>query len=112
MRDRIFVQHYILIYGPTYGIIQIENKTTAVQGSANSHAPAQVVLAPTQRDYPAPQGYYILFALVLQEEKYIVATASQQSYHDLHRVELSALHGVLFSLSPTKEETLWKTNDF
>ena len=82
----------------TYDIIQIENKTTAVQGSGNSHAPAQVVLAPTQRDYPAPQRYYTLFAPFLQEGKCILARVSQLSYYDLHRVELSALHGVLFSL--------------
>ena len=31
-----------LICACAYDIIQIENKTTAVQGSANSHAPAQV----------------------------------------------------------------------
>ena len=55
----------------TYDIIQIENKTTAVQGSANSHAPAQVESAPTQRDYPAPQGYYIRFATILQEGTYL-----------------------------------------
>ena len=68
-----FVENAILICVCTYDIIQIENKTTAVQGSANSHAPAQVVSAPTQRDYPAPQRYYIHFATILQEGKYILA---------------------------------------
>ena len=87
-----------LIYVCTYDIIRIENKTTAVQGSGNSHAPAQVVSAPTQRDYPAPQGYYIRFVTILQEGKCILRGYSQLSYYDLHRVELSALHGVLFSL--------------
>ena len=68
-----FVKNATLICVCTYDIIQIENKTTAVQGSANSHAPAQVVSAPTQRDYPAPQGYYTLFASFLQEGKCIFA---------------------------------------
>lgn len=67
-----FVKNATLICVCTYDIIQIENKTTAVQGSANSHAPAQVIRAPTQRDYPAPQGYYILFVSFLQEGKYIL----------------------------------------
>ena len=70
---RKFVKNATLICVCTYDIIQIENKTTAVQGSANSHAPAQVVSAPTQRDYPAPQGHYILFASFLQEGKCILA---------------------------------------
>jgi hypothetical protein len=64
---------FYLMCACAYGIIQIGNKTTAVQGSANSHAPAQVIRAPTQRDYPAPQGYYIRFATVLQEGKCILA---------------------------------------
>ena len=68
-----FVKIATLICVCTYDIIQIENKTTAVQGSANSHAPAQVVSAPTQRDSPAPQGYYIRFATILQEGKCILA---------------------------------------
>lgn len=71
--QQLFVKNAILICVCTYDIIQIENKTTAVQGSANSHAPAQVVSAPTQRDYPAPQGYYILFVSFLQEGKCIFA---------------------------------------
>ena len=37
-----FVKNAILICVCTYDIMHIENKTTAVQGSANSHAPAQV----------------------------------------------------------------------
>ena len=95
-----FVENAMLICVYTYDIIQTENKTTAVHRSANSHAPTQVVQAPTQRDYPAPQGYYILFASVLQEGKCINASVFPGYHHmiDLHRVELSALHGVLFSL--------------
>lgn len=42
----------MLIYGVIYGILFIENKTTAVKESANSPSPAQVVLAPTQRITP------------------------------------------------------------
>ena len=48
--------------------------------------------------FPAPQRYYTLFAIFLQEGKCIFARFPRLSYYDLHRVELSALHGVLFSL--------------
>ena len=78
------MKNAILICVYTYDIIQIENKTTAVQGSANSHAPAQVIRAPTQRDYPAPQRYYILFATAMQEGKYILGEAGS-GYHTVIR---------------------------
>ena len=48
----LFIQYPMLMYGDIHGIIQIENKTTAVKESANSPSPAQVVLAPTQRMAP------------------------------------------------------------
>ena len=56
--DNIVDKNYIkslkkhLMYGSIHAIMYPENKITAVQGSANSHAPAQVVTAPTQRINP------------------------------------------------------------
>ena len=39
-----------------YAIIILENKTAAVYRSANSHTPAQVIAAPTQRTYVRTAG--------------------------------------------------------
>ena len=54
-----------------YGIMRIENKITAVQGSANSHAPAQVSKAPTQRVTPHRRDIIPFLQMICKGEVYL-----------------------------------------